>query len=176
MGRVINSTTMTVDAVTDVGEWFVSGGEHARAARELLAQSAGMLTGRTTFEGLAGYWTQEEGDWADLINPMPKYVASRTVSGPLEWNGTVIEGDAADGVAKLKAELDRDLILVGCGELANHLLAHGLVDELQLWIHPTVWGQGGTRPFEGSTVGLQLVDATAFDSGVTRLRYAPTPA
>ncbi len=173
MGRVINSTTMTADAVTDVGEWFVSGGDHDRAARELLAQSAAMLTGRTTFEGLAGYWTQQEGDWADLINPMPKYVASRTVSGPLEWNGTVIEGEAADGVAKLKAELDGDLFLVGCGELARHLLAHALVDEIQLWIHPTSWGQGGARPFEGETVKLQLLDTTAYDSGVARLRYAP---
>jgi dihydrofolate reductase len=70
---------------------------------------------------------------------MPKYVASRTVSGPREWNGTVIAGDAADGVAKLKAELDGDLFLVGYGELAGHLLAHGLVDEI--WIHPTLWGK-----------------------------------
>ena len=106
---------------------------------------------------------------------MPKYVASRTRSGQLEWNGTVIEGDAADGVAKLKAELDGDLFLVGCGELARHLLAHGLVDEIQLWIHPTSWGQGGARPFEGETVKLQLLDTTAFDSGVARLRYAPLP-
>ena len=176
MARVINSTTMTVDAVTDVGEWFVFGGEHARAAHEQLAESAGMLTGRTTFEGLAAYWQEQEGEWADLLNPMPKYVASRTVSGPLEWNGTLIEGDAEEGVAKLKAELDKDLILVGCGELASHLLANGLVDEVQLWLHPTVWGQGGTRPFDGTTVRLQLIDATGFDSGVSLLRYAPLPA
>jgi dihydrofolate reductase len=176
MGRLISTTTMTADAVTDVGEWFVFEGEHDRAAREQFARAGAMLTGRTTFEGLAGFWQEQEGLWADAINPMPKYVASRTVSGPLEWNGTVIEGDVAEGVAKLKAELDQDLILIGCGELASHLLERGLVDEVQLWVHPTVWGKGGTRPFEGSTVRMQLVDTTPFDTGVTLLRYEPVPA
>ena len=55
-----------------------------------------MLLGRKTFVGLAGYWTQEEGEWADLLNPMPKYVASRTLQ-PLDWNAKLVEGDAPDG-------------------------------------------------------------------------------
>ena len=175
MGRLIISTTMTADAVTDVGEWYVSEGGHNRAAREMFAEGAAMLTGRTTFEGLAAYWLGQEGEWADMLNPMPKFVASRTVTGPLDWNATLIEGDAADGVARLKAELEGDLMMVGCGELARHLLEHGLVDELRFWVHPAVWG-AGARPFEGETVRLQLLEAKAFDSGVTLLRYAPTPA
>ena len=175
MGRLIITTTMSADAVTDVGEWYVSEGEHNRAAREQFAEAAALLTGRTTFEGLAAYWLEQEGEWADVLNPMPKFVASRTVTGPLDWNATVIEGDAADGVSRLKAELDGDLMLVGCGSLARHLLEHGLVDELRLWVHPAVSGQGA-RPFEGGTIRMQLLDARAFDSGVTLLRYAPTPA
>ena len=104
--------------------------------------------GRPTYEGLAGYWTAETGPWADLLNPMSKWVASRTLSGSLDWNATAIEGDAAESVARLKQELDRDLILIGCGELARHLAANGLIDEYRLWLHPALWGEG-TRAFEG---------------------------
>ena len=81
-------------------------------------------------------------------------------------------GDAADGVSRLKAELDGDLFLVGCGELARHLLEHGLVDELRFWLHPAVEGTGA-RPYEGARVLMRLLDARSFDSGVTLLRYAP---
>ena len=172
MSRLVNTTTMTVDAVTDVGDWFVSEGEHDRAAQKQFVGAAGMVVGRTTFEGLAGYWTQQTGTWADLLNPMRKFVASRTARGPLDWNATVIEGDAADGLARLKDELEGDLILVGCGELARYLLAQGLVDELRFWLHPSVQGEGA-RPYQGASVPLRLLDSTSFDSGVTLLRYEP---
>ena len=131
-----------------------------------------MLLGRKTFEGLAAYWSQETGPWADMLNPMPKFVASRTLEGPLEWNATVIEGDVAEGVTRLKEELDGDLFLIGCGELARYLLANELVDELRFSLHPTVWGEG-TRPYQGETVRMRLLDSTSFDSGVVRLRYEP---
>ena len=61
-----------------------------------------MVIGRKTYEGLAAYWTTTSGEWADLLNPLPKFVASRTLSEPLSWNSTLLEGDAADGVAKLE--------------------------------------------------------------------------
>jgi dihydrofolate reductase len=172
VGRLICTTTMTVDAVTDVGDWFVSEGEHDRVSKEQFAPGTALLIGRTTFEGLAGYWTQQEGEWADLLNPMPKFVASRTATGPLEWNATLIEGDVADGVARLKEQLEGDLFLIGCGELARHLLAHSLVDEIRFWLHPAIQGEGA-RPFEGATAPMRLLDVTSFDSGVTLLRYAP---
>lgn len=72
---------MALDAVTDVGEWYVSEGGHDRAAREQFEGTAGMVLGRT-FEGLAGFWSQQTGPWADLLNPLPKFVASRTLQGP----------------------------------------------------------------------------------------------
>jgi dihydrofolate reductase len=173
VSRLINSTTMTVDAVIDVGEWYVSEGGHDGAARAQFENAAGMLLGRKTYEGLAAYWSPLEGPWADMINPMPKFVASRTLAGSLEWNATVIEGDAADGVAKLKEELDGDLFLIGCGELARTLAVSGLIDEYRFWVHPSVQG-AGARPFQGEeTVRLQLVDAKVFESGVTLLRYEP---
>ena len=172
MGRLINTTTMTVDGVTDVADWFVSDGDHMVAAREQFTNGAAMVLGRKSYEGLAAYWTQESGEWADLLNPLPKFVASRTLEEPLAWNARLIEGDAAEGLARLKQEWDGDLILVGCGELARHLIANGVVDELRFWLHPTVWGEG-TRPYEGETVRMRLLDSRAYDSGVTLLRYEP---
>lgn len=172
MSRLINTTTMTVDGVTDVGEWYIAEGGHDRAARDQFDEAAGMVIGRKTYEGLAAYWPQQTGDWADMLNPMPKFVASRTLQGRLEWNATLVEGDAAEGVSRLKDELDGDLLLIGCGELARHLLANGLVDELRFWLHPTVWGHGA-RPYEGETVGMRLLDSTSYDSGVTLLRFEP---
>jgi dihydrofolate reductase len=172
MGKVINTTTMTVDALVDVADWYVSEGGHDAAAKAQFDGTAGMLLGRKTYEGLAGYWTQESGEWADLLNPMPKFVALRTLQGPLEWNATLIGGDAADGVARLKDELDEDLMLIGCGELASNLLANGLVDEVRFWLHPAVGGEG-TRPYRGEKLKLRLLDSTSYDSGVTLLRYAP---
>jgi dihydrofolate reductase len=172
VSRLINTTTMTVDGVTDVGDWYVSEGGHDRAARDQFVGAAGMVLGRKTFEGLAAFWSEQSGEWADLLNPLSKFVASRTLAGPLEWNGSVIEGGAAEGVSRLKEELDGDLLLIGCGELARYLIGKGLVDELRFWLHPTVWGKG-TRPYEGATVRMHLLDSMSYDSGVTRLRYEP---
>jgi dihydrofolate reductase len=172
VSRLINTTTMTVDGVTDVGEWYVSEGGHDRAARDQFDGAAGMVIGRKTYEGLAAFWSQETGEWADMLNPMPKFVPSRTLRGSLEWNGTVIEGDAAEGVSRLKDELDGDLLLIGCGELARDLLANGLVDELRFWVHPAVWGEGA-RPYQGEKIRMRPLESTSFDSGVTLLRYEP---
>jgi dihydrofolate reductase len=113
MSRVIGSTAMTVDGVTEVTGWYVSEGGHDAASRRLFENAAAMLLGRKTYEGLAGYWQEQEGPWADLLNPLPKHVASRTLEGPLEWNATLIAGDLADGVSQLKEELGGDLVLVG---------------------------------------------------------------
>ena len=70
---------MTVDSVITVGEWFVPEGDHDDACRALFERPAAMLLARKTYEGLAGYWPTQSGEWADVINPMPKFVASRTL-------------------------------------------------------------------------------------------------
>jgi dihydrofolate reductase len=175
MIKLINTTTLTVDGVTDVADWYVAEGEHDRAGLDQFDGAAGMLLGRKTYEGLAGFWPTQTGPWADMLNPLPKFVASRTLEGPLEWNATLIEGEAVEGVSRLKAELDRDLIMSGCGELARTLIANGLVDELLFWVHPAVWGEG-SRPYDGDTIRMRLLGSTSFDSGVTLLRYEPSPS
>jgi dihydrofolate reductase len=174
MGRVINSVAMSLDGVIEPvsPEWFVAEGDHDVAAQDLLDNASAMLLGRTTFEGLAGFWTAQSGRWADIINPMPKYVASRSELGDLEWNGVAIDGDTVEGVRRLKGEVNGDLFMSGCGELARELIQAGLVDEVLVWIHPTVIGEG-KRPYEAATLRMRLLDTKQFDSGVTLLRYEP---
>jgi dihydrofolate reductase len=172
MGRLIITTAMTLDGVADGFEWYVSEGGHDQASRAQFEEAGVMLLGRKTYEGLAGYWPSQEGPWADRLNPMPKLVASRTLQEPLEWNARLLEGDPADALPRLKAELPGDLMMSGCGELARELLALGLVDELRFWIHPVLWGEGA-RPFEGASTRLRLLGSDSFDSGVTLLRYEP---
>jgi dihydrofolate reductase len=159
--------------VIDVGEWYVAEGEHDRTGKDQLVEASAVLLGRKTYEGLAAYWSPLEDDWANLINPKPKYVASHTLHGPLEWNATLLEGEAGSAVSSLKEELPSDLLMYGCGELARSLLAAALVDELRFWVHPAVWGSG-ERPLRGEAQNrLRLLGSEAFDSGVTLLRYAP---
>lgn len=172
MSRLVNTATMTVDALTDVGAWYVSEGEHDQAARAQFEGAAGLVMGRKTYVGLAAYWTQESGPWADLLNPLPKFVASRTLHGQLDWNARAIEGDVEKGIARLKDELEGDLFLIGCGELSRHVLEHGLVDELRFWLHPALWGDGA-RPYRVAGLRLRLIESSSFDSGVTLLRYEP---
>ena len=109
----------------------------------------------------------------ETLNPLPEYVASRTLRGTLDWNATVVEGDATESVARLKDDLDG--VMSGCGELARTLLVHGLIDEIRFWVHPAVGGVR-TRPFCGEPASLRLVESTAFDSGVVLLGYGPAMA
>ena len=176
MGRLINTTSMTVDGVIDVSDWFVAVGDHDDAARALFeTDGAALLAGRKSYEGFAGFWPAQTGPWADVLNPLPKYVASRGSLGPLEWNATAIDGDAIEGVRKLKAEHRGDLVMSGCGELARELIQAGLVDELYFWIHPRIQGPGN-RPYQEATIPVRLLEAKRFDSGVTLLRYQPIEA
>ena len=119
MSRLIVLTAMTVDGVMTVEEWFVPEGDHMEASLRLFEGDTALLYGRKNYEGLAAYWMAAEGEWADLLNPMPKFVASRTLQEPLTWNATLLKGELEDAVAKLKAERDGHLITNGCGELTR---------------------------------------------------------
>jgi dihydrofolate reductase len=104
---------------------------------------------------------------------MPKYVASRTLQEPLEWNATLIKGDIAKEIGKLKQEPGKDLLQYGVGELTNTMLRHGLVDELRLLVFPFTFGKG-PRVFENfDKTGLRLIHTQTFNTGVVALHYAP---
>jgi dihydrofolate reductase len=175
MGRLIVSAQMTTDGVMDQNEgWFERGRESQQVGLEQLRAADALVLGRETYEFFSTFWPKQEGEWADLANAAPTYVASRTLSEPLTWNARLLGHDVAERVAALKEELPGDLISYGCGELANHLARHGLVDEVRLWLHPVVWGDG-VRPFHAGELPLRLrlISATTFASGVVQLCYEP---
>ena len=92
MGKPIATTQATVDGVIDpVGEWVQADGDHADYSFERQARSSGLVKGRKTYEGLAGYWPSQSGKWADMVNSLPKYVGSRTLSG-ISRNATLLAG------------------------------------------------------------------------------------
>ena len=175
MGNLIATTQATVDGVIDpVGEWVQADGDHGEYSFERQARSAGLVLGRTTYEGLAGYWPSQSGRWAKMVNALPKYVGSRTLSGALEWNATLLEGELEDSIPKLKAEVDGDLFLHGSGEFAYALAERGLIDEFEVYLNPIVWGGGNLHVLgDRGTVRLELGDVKRFDSGVVLLTYRP---
>ena len=104
---------------------------------------------------------------------MPKYVASRTLKEPLQWNATLIKGDVAEGIEKLKQEPGKSLLQYGVGELTHTMLKHGLVDEFRILVFPFTFGEG-PRIFEHMGVNtLKLLDTKTFSSGVVAHRYQP---
>jgi dihydrofolate reductase len=175
MGRLIATTQATVDGVIDpVGPWVEEGGDHSEYSFERQARSSGLVLGRPTYEGLAAYWPSQSGKWADMVNAIPKYVGSRTLSGPLEWNATLLEGDVEDSIPKLKDEVDDDLFMHGSGEFAYALAEKGLIDEYEIYFNPLVWGKGNVHVLgDRGTVRLELDDVKRFDSGVVLLTYRP---
>jgi len=175
MGRVIATAQATLDGVIDpVGEWVQPDGDHGVYSFERQEGSGGLLLGRKTFEGLAGFWPDQTGKWADMVNALPKYVASTTLSGGLEWNGTLLEGALEDSVPRLKDEVQGDLFVHGSGEFAHALAERGLVDEFEVYLNPIVWGKGNVHVLgDRGTVRLQLDGVRRFDSGVVLLTYLP---
>ena len=137
-------------------------------------RSGAMLFGRRTYEDFAGFWpNQPDNPFTDALNRTQKYVVSTTLADPLPWmNSTVLAGDAAKAVAALKdEEPERDLVILGSGELIRSLLPHGLVDELTLLIHPLVLGAGQRLFASGSEAALELIDSVGTSTGVVLARY-----
>ena len=135
-----------------------------------------LLLGRTTYQTMAANWPHMPADnpFTSWINAMPKYVASTTLTPPLEWNATLLEGDVADAVAAVKDSDGPDLTVLGSGVLVQTLRAHGLIDEYLISIYPLLLGSG-TRLFpNGSTADLDLVDSTTTTTGVIIARFRPT--
>jgi dihydrofolate reductase len=141
---------------------------------DLLFTPDALLMGRKTYEGFAQIWPTRSGKDADKINNMPKYVASRTLNAPLQWNATLMKGDAATEIQKLKQAPGKSLVQYGVGELTHTMLQHGLVDELRVLVYPFAFGGEVPRLLEHMGLhALKLLNTTTFSSGVVALHYQP---
>lgn len=177
MRKLIESTFITLDGVIGSPEQWSPpywNDEHMNYARDLLFAADALLLGRETYEVFAAAWPSRSGDeYTDRINGMPKHVASTTLQ-ETTWNATLIEGDVAEEVAKLKQRSGENILKFGTGKLDRTPMEHGLVDEFHFWILPVVAG-GGQRLLEGiDTTHLKLVDTTIFSTGIVIGTYAPT--
>ncbi len=188
MRKLIVSTYVTLDGVIQPLDWSAqnqdpaASQERGRYARDLLYEADALLLGRETYEIFAQVWPTrsaaddgpgEEGS-TERINSMPKYVASTTLSGPLEWNATLLKDNIPAEVARIKEEPGQAIVMYGCGELARTLLEHDLIDEFRFWVYPVVRGSGARLFGDGARVDLELVDTQTFDAGFTILTCRPT--
>ena len=140
---------------------------------DLLFMPDALLMGQKTYESFAKVWPTRQGKAADRINSLPKYVASRTLKEPLQWNATLIKGDVAEEIKKLKQAPGKSLLQYGVGELTHTMLQHGLVDEFRILVFPFTFGEG-PRLFEHMGINtLKLLDTETFSSGAVVHRYQP---
>jgi dihydrofolate reductase len=159
------------------GGWsfeFNRGDEGDRFKLDEALEADALLLGRVTYEGFADAWPSREGEFADKFNSMPKYVFSTTLSDP-EWtNSTVMEGDLSEQVARLKDEVDGDIVVHGSATLVRSLIENDLVDELRLMVFPVVLGEG--KRLFGDTSDkkpMRLTGSRVVGDGVSILIYEP---
>jgi dihydrofolate reductase len=197
MGRIVVSELVSLDGVSEDpagvegfkrGGWasqldsdgkrvFVRGEEGEELVVAEARDSAALLLGRKTYEGFAVIWPQQEGrPLADILNRMPKYVLSSTLENA-EWeNSTVLSGELTEEVARLKREIDGQILVYGSTQLVQTLLEQGLVDQLRLMVHPIVVG-AGTRLFGDGMLSdkkpLRLVDTRTVGDGVVVHTFEP---
>ena len=147
-----------------------------QAMAEGMAESGSLLFGRRTYEDFFRVWPgRKDNPYTEVLNSTHKYVASRTLPAaePLPWiHSTLLAGDAAETVARLKKEPGKDIVILGSGELVRSLMRHDLVDEYVLLIHPLVLGSGRRLfPDAGSLAALRLIQSTPTTKGVVIARY-----
>ena len=186
MGRIVVTEFISLDGVIEdpggaedykYGGWSFEisrGDEGDQFKVDETTNSAALLLGRKTYEGFADAWPSREGAFADKFNSMPKYVVSSTLKDP-EWtNSTVLSGDLATEVSRLKEEVDGDIVVHGSAQLAQALVEQGLVDELRLMVFPVVLGSGKRLFGETSDKKpLRLSDSRTVGDGVAILIYEP---
>lgn len=197
MGKLIVTEFVTLDGVAqapggpdeDRDDGFTHGGwqaplldeESGRVIFEHARSMDALLLGRKTYEIFADYWptAPEAMPFTGLLNSVPKYVASRTLAGPLAWQGsTVVAEDLARGITSLKERHD-EIHVIGSLDLVQSLLRFGLVDRLNLWLYPLLLGTG-KHVFADGTVptALRLTESVTHPNGTLQLAYetagAPT--
>jgi dihydrofolate reductase len=192
MTRVVVFMNLTLDGVMQApgrpdedrrgrfahGGWATPYADPAmgRVAAESMATTGALLFGRRTYEDFYAVWpNRKDNPFTAVLNNTRKYVASTTLEERLPWmNSTLLKGDAADAVARLKAQGGKDLVVLGSGDLLQSLMRRNLIDEYLLLIHPLVLGSG-RRLFNdgGSFAALRLIDTKTTTTGVVIATYQP---
>jgi dihydrofolate reductase len=176
MRKLIEATLVSLDGIVESPwEWTGAhfGEESKRHSLAELEQADTFLLGRVTYEKFVATWPHIQGEaYFDRINSMPKLVASTTLRD-VTWNATVIEGDVAETLARLKRQPGKNIVKYGTGRLTRTLVEHNLIDEFHLSVVPVVVG-GGQRLFEGvdpAEFCLELAETKTFESGIVTLTY-----
>jgi len=192
MTRVVVFMNLTLDGVMqapgrpdeDVRGSFAHGGwatpysdpAMGRVAAESMATTGALLFGRRTYEDFYAVWpNRTDNPFTAVLNNTRKYVASTTMEEPLPWsNSTLLKGEAAEAVARLKAQGGKDLVVLGSGDLLQSLMRRNLIDEYLLLIHPLVLGSGRHLFNDGgSFAALRLIDSKTTTTGVVIATYQP---
>jgi dihydrofolate reductase len=177
MRRLVESTFISLDGMVAGEHFWVAQGrfrddKHMAYAARLMEPAEALVLGRETYEVFAASWPGRSGEFADRINTMPKYVASRTLTDA-SWNAEILQGDAVEAVAKLKESGDGTLLKYGTGSFSQALLEAGVVDELHLWVFPFIAGSGETLLPGIATTELDLGKVTEIGNGTVVLTYTP---
>jgi dihydrofolate reductase len=186
MGKIVVSENVTLDGVVQDptgdegfrhGGWFGQVGdedreEWAKVEFDEALRTEALLLGRRSAEWFAARWASRSGEWADRLNSLPKYVVSSTLLDP-DWNNSaVLKGDVVNEVAKLKQELDGEIVVYASSQLVRTLMEHDLVDELRLMVYPVVLGAGERLFGETSDKkSMRLLDARTVGDGLAYLTY-----
>ena len=196
MSKIVAFTSLTLDGVMQApgrpdedrrggfehGAWATpySDSVMGSVAGASGASAGGLLFGRRTYEDFYGVWPKRTDDnpFTAVLNNTQKYVASTTLKEPLPWiNSTLLKGDAAEAVARLKAQPGKDFVVLGSGVLLQSLMRRNLVDEWVLLIHPLVLGSGRRLFTDGGAFAtLRLVDTKTSTTGVVIATYQPAEA
>ena len=193
MSKVVVFMNLTLDGVMQApgrpdedrrggfehGGWAIpyADPEMGQVAAESMATTGALVFGRRTYEDFYSVWPNRTDDnpFTTVLNNTRKYVASTTLEEPLPWvNSTLLQGDGAKAVAKLKEQPGKDLVILGSGELVRSLMPRNLIDIYVLQIHPLLLG-AGRRLFseDGSHAALKLVDSKITSTGVIIATYLP---
>jgi dihydrofolate reductase len=177
MRKIVAGLFTSLDGVVESPEKWTGpyfNDQVGQAVGALMASNDTLLLGRVTYEGFASAFGGESGGMADQMNGIRKFVVSGTLPGADWQNSTLISGNVAEEIARLKQEPGANIGMSGSSTLVGWLLRHGLLDQLDLLVFPVVLGSGKRLFGEaGSQVPLTLAGSEAFTGGVVHLTYEP---
>ena len=177
MRKIVSNFFISLDGVVEApDQWHFPyfDDEMGAAVGAGFATTDAMLMGRVLYDEWAAYWPDHAGeDFGDVMNGMKKYVVTTSLQ-TADWQNTeIVSGDVATKLADLKAQDGGDIAMSGSATTVRWLLRNGLLDELNLLVHPLVVGDGRARLFppDEPSLPLQLRSSQTFKSGVLNLSY-----